>query len=505
MSNKITFNPSDVQRQFLQAEEDVVFFGGGAGGGKTYAMLLDNLQGIHCPDFFSIFFRSTTTEIDKGLWPEAKKLYKPFLFDENNKLIGEAKILEQKKTITFPSGARTCFEYLERDAHADSYYGSEITKEYFDEFQFRSYYQFDVLRSRNRSSSSVKTGIRCSLNPDHTHFCYEFISRFLDDDYFPIREFSGKTAYFVIVNDVIHTSWDKEQLEKDYGKESESYTYIPATLDDNAYVDPSYRKRLDSMSEKKRKQLLLGCWAPTEDTGMHLQKSMFQRAASVPVGSTSCRGWDTAATAPEPGQTVNRYADWTAGIRISKCPEGNYYIHGGIEHFQARSGPRDQRIIRTARGDGEDVPIIMGVDAGAAGKTQFEQFARTCAQEGVICKRDPMPSNKKKLVRAEGFISAAQNGFVYIVESSIDKEDLEAFYNECERFDGERSASHKGKTDDIIDAAATAFNWLSQKRVLKIVPRNQKAFESRAAPVIDSHDVTHLKTLEEKGVYIDGR
>lgn len=465
MSKKIEFNPSNVQLQFLQAQEDIVIFGGGAGGGKTFAALLDNLQGIHDPDYFSVFFRSTTTEIDKGLWPEAKKMYEPFLFNSKGKPIGKAKILENTKTITFPSGARTSFSYLERDAHADSWYGSEIAKCYFEEGQYRSYYQFDVLRSRIRTRAKVKPGIRITLNPLNTHFLFDFVKIFLDEDYFPKKELSGKTAYFVIANDVIYTSWDKDQLEIDHGKKAQTYSYIPATVDDNKYIDPTYKDRLDSLSEKKRKQLLLGCWAPIEDSGMYLQKSMFRKAACVPVGSKTVRGWDTAATAPPEGHTVAKGADWTVGIKMSKSVEGDFYIHG-IERFQERSGPRDKKIIQTGTRDGDDVTVVMGVDAGAAGKVMYENFAKDCLTAGLICKRDPTPVTQSKLKRAEGFISAVQNGFMYVIESSIEKEVLDHFYNECELFDGERSASHRGKLDDSIDAATSAFNFLNKETVI---------------------------------------
>ena len=60
-------DPQPVQKLFLKAEERIVFFGGGGGGGKSWAILVDNLQGIHDPAYFSVFFRNTTVEIEKGL------------------------------------------------------------------------------------------------------------------------------------------------------------------------------------------------------------------------------------------------------------------------------------------------------------------------------------------------------------------------------------------------------------------------------------------------------
>jgi hypothetical protein len=116
----LEFEPSEVQLKFLEATERIVFLGGGAGGGKTWSILVDNLQGVHDPAYFSVFFRTTTTEIEKGLWPEAKLMYESVIKDKNGKYIGKSHINEQTKTITFPSGARTSFSYLEYDKHADA-------------------------------------------------------------------------------------------------------------------------------------------------------------------------------------------------------------------------------------------------------------------------------------------------------------------------------------------------------------------------------------------------
>ncbi len=478
-----------MQRKFLESEQDIVFFGGGAGGGKTWAALIDNFQGIHCPNYFSVFFRTTTTEISNGIWPEVLRMSEPILKDSKGKFIGKAHINNQGKVITWPSGARTAFAYLELDKHSDAWYGSEITKIYFEEFQFRSYYQFDVLRSRNRSVSEIPCGIRCTLNPDPTHFVYDFVKLFLDEDFFPIKELSGKTAYFTILQDVLHTSWDKQELVDKFGKNPQTYTYIPATVDDNKHLDSSYRDRLDSMSEKKRKQLLLGCWAPVEDTGMYFQRSMFREASAVPLGSRSVRGWDTAGTAPDEGQEVNRYADWTVGIKMSKCQDGDYYIHG-MERFQDRAGPRDRKILKTGHRDGQDCHIVMAADVGSAGNFQFQEFAKKASEDGLICKKDPMPVNKSKLTRAEPFAVAAQNGFVYIVESSFHDGDFEIFMAELERFDGERSKSNTGKWDDIVDAASSAFNFLAGTRSIRIVPRNQQHNQTIAAGMLQSNNVS---------------
>lgn len=469
---ELVLEPQPVQECFLAAEERIVFFGGGAGGGKTWSILADNLQGVHDPAYFSVFFRTMTTEIDKGLWPEAKLMYDPILKDGDGKYIGKSHINEQTKTITFPSGARSVFTYLELDKHADAWYGSEIAKIYFDEFQFRTEYQFDVLRSRNRSRADVVKGIRCTLNPDPNHFVYDWVKPFLDEEGFPILEYSGRTRYYLIVLGELYTDWDYDALyqkfydpalDDDDQKKPQTYTYIPATLTDNQVlmdIDPEYKANLDSMPEKKRKQLLLGCWAKDEDSGMYFNRKWLHRASHVPNGAKYARGWDTASEVPNDN---NKYPDFTASVRMAKCKEGNIYICGGVR-FQKRPGERDAEIMRIGKRDGVDCTLVQAIDPGAAGKVQFREFAKKAAEAELVARSDPMPNNKSKLKRFEPFSSACQNGLVYIVESSFEPDELKQFYKECEEFNGERSTARR--KDDFPDAAATTFNYLVSQQVI---------------------------------------
>lgn len=334
------------------------------------------------------------------------------------------------------------------------------------EFQFRTEYQFDILRSRNRSRADVTKGIRCTLNPDSTHFVYEWVKPFLDEEGFPIKELSGKTRYYLIVDGTLHTDWCKQTLVEKFEKNPQTYTYIPATLDDNDYLnkfDSEYRDNLDSMPEKKRKQLLLGCWAPDEDSGMYFQRKWLHRATHVPVNSKYCRGWDTASEVPNEN---NKNPDWTVGVQMAKSPDGYYYICG-MERFQDRPGGRDQRIITVGHRDGVDCTVVAPIDPAAAGKFQWQEFSKKMVEAGLMCKPDPTPNNKSKLKKFEPFSIACENGLVYIVESSFSPEDLETFYRELEMFNGERSTTRRH--DDICDSTASAFSFLASNKVVPTV------------------------------------
>jgi phage terminase large subunit-like protein len=438
------------------------------GGGKTWASLIDNLQGVHDPNYFSVFFRTTTVEVDKGLWPSAKNMYMPYLVDQNGKLKGKAHISEKMKTITWPSGARTTFTYLDSDKAADSWYGSEITKIYFEEAQFRSAYQFEVLKSRNRSMASVPKGIRCTLNPSPTSFIYEWVEPFLDEDKYPIPELSGKTRYYTQLDGRLITSWDADEIRQQTGKEPETYTYIPATLSDNQKLeelDPTYRNKLDAMPEAKRKQLLLGCWASTDEDGLYFRREYLKKTNHVPLNSKYCRGWDLAASAGDTPNTAG--CDATHGLKMARCPQGYFYICGS-RRFRKRAGERDQEILLTARQDGDDVYVVIPKDTGAGGAAQFEYLSKLLITEGFKVKKDDAVATTSKLKKASPFFSACENGLVYIVEDSFEKDELELFYRELEIFDGV-TRSTRLRHDESVDTAATCFNFLSKQQVIPTI------------------------------------
>lgn len=394
-------------------------------------------------------------------------MYTPYLVDSNGKFIGQAKINEQQKTITFPSGARTTFSYLSNDKDADAWYGTEINCAFFEEAQYRSGYQFDVIRSRNRSMSSIPKSIRCTLNPDPQSFIYEWVKPFLDEEDFPIKELSGKTRYFVVVEGTLHTSWDENELREAWGKEPETYTYIPATLDDNEkldHLDPSYRKKLDSMPEAKRKQLLLGCWGATEDTGIFFKREDLKKCSSVPPDAMFCRAYDLASTADDTPATKG--CDATAHVLMAKSKDGYYYIMSG-DHYRKRTGDRDNSIIQQGMRDGRDVHIVIPKDNGAGGAAAFEYLCKAITEAGLIPKKDVAVTNLSKLKKAEPFFTAVQNGLVFIHEGGWDRKTLETFYRELEAFDGVTKSS-RNRHDDFVDAVSSCLNYLNKARVIPV-------------------------------------
>ena len=438
------------------------------GGGKSWCILADNLKYIHDPNYFSVFFRRTTIELETNLWPEALKMYKPFLEYQSGpkkgKLLPGVRIRDKDKTIVWPSGAKTRFSYLQNERDALAWYGSEISRAYFDEAQMFGEEEFNIIRSRLRSKAKFPSAMRLTMNPSSSHFSLEFVRRFLDEEGYPIKDLSGKTAYFSIVNGNIYTAWTAEELlEKFPDINPQTYSYVPAVLSDNKILmetEPEYRDVLASMPEVKRKQLLEGCWFVQDTHGMYFDRTWLHKASSVPPGCKAVRGWDKASEEPNPNL---RHPDYTASVLMYKDKHGNYYLCNGTR-FRKKSGERDLMILNQAEHDGRDVSIIFPIDPGASGKSDFRHSTKMFLEEGFIVKRDPMPPTRPKLQKFEPFATAAQNGQVYLVESTWDPDTLKIYLDELESFNGERSSAQR--KDDFVDCTASAFNQISREKVI---------------------------------------
>jgi predicted phage terminase large subunit-like protein len=464
---------------------------------------MDALKYVDDPAFYAVFFRRTTKQLERSLWPEAKAMYMPFLIDKNGKFKGKARIQEQAYRITFPTGAILEFTYMERDKDAElNFQGAQVSAVYWDEFTHFSLFQFNYLRTRLRSGAKTPSFMRCSMNPLPDHFVVEYIEPWITESGIADRELSGKIRYFVYVNGNLITSWDKEALLKEYPKKKpRSYTFVPSLLTDNPKMlenNPDYEDNLDSNTRTERETLLNGNWKVRPEGSNFFSRDWLVKVDKVPLNSLRARAWDKASTEPS---EKNRYPDYTAcSPLMSKDKDGFYYIEWKVDsdvkdndsdilgRFRKRVGERDKLIEKQARVDGSDCTVIFAVDPGAAGRVEFVQSAKELMREGFIVKEDPMPNNKNKLTRFYPFASACENGLVRIVESSFpNKATLMAWYAEMEAFDGERSSTHR--KDDFPDATASCFNWLTKGKILQ-------PFSMNGLTGSDSRTITH-KVMSE--------
>ena len=160
---------------------------------------------------------------------------------------------------------------------------------------------------------------------------------------------------------------------------------------------------------------------------------------AAPVQGACCRAWDMAATAAG--------GDFTAGVKILRGGDGLWYILD-VVRGQWDTAQRNRIVLQTAELDGRACQIAGEQEPGSAGKSMASEFIRMLAGFPVIT----LPASGSKEVRADPLSAQVNAGNVLLVRGDWNKEFLE----EMRRFP-------LGKHDDQIDAAALAFNRLSQR------------------------------------------
>lgn len=429
------------QTDFLNNRSDIVFYGGAAGSGKSHALLMDALQYVHDPDFYGVYFRQNTTQLEGSLWPEAKRMYTQF----------GARFKEKDKMVLFPSGAKIKFSYMELNKHADFHQGIQYSAIYWDEFTHFSEYQFHYLRSRMRSRAKNDSFMKCSMNPDRDHFVYDWISPYLyTQDFYdengkcdeehqkgcPDRLLCGKTRYFVIVGNDVHSDWDLQKLKEQFPRNTpKTYTFIAGTIDDNPILDilePAYREMLESLPRINRLRLRYGNWDVRPEGSGYFERKWVEMVNQPPASAVRVRSWDLASTLPS---DVNPNPDWTAGVRMSKDKEGTYYIEDVIR-FRERPSEVQSTMLKAALDDGSDVQVTIPQDVGQAGKSQSMFLIRAFLEQGSVARSKP--TNKNKVTRFSPFSAAAEAGLVKVVRGSWN----DIYFSEMEAFCGD------GKTKD---------------------------------------------------------
>jgi len=374
------------QTQFLSTNADIAIYGGAAGGGKSFALLMEFARWHDKKGFVGIIFRRNSVQLrDGGLWDESGDMYSPLDGHSN----------EQSMTWRFPSGSLIKMAGLQYDKNLSDHQGKQYAVIGFDELTHFTKKQFFYLLSRNRSTCGVRPYVRATCNPDPDSFVKKLISWWLDDATgFAIKKRSGVIRYFFKVGEAIFWADTKEELMKEYGVEDfdiKSFTFIASSIYDNKILlakDPAYLGNLNAQNKVDRERLKNGNWKIRPAAGLYFKKEYFKVVESLPPFVATCRAWDLAATEETEGEDP----DYTAGVKIGKCAEGNFYVYGAVQKRLSPNGVRNL-VKNTAEVDGKEVNIFVPQDPGQAGKDQSKQYMKMLA--GYSCHSKTMSGDNK--------------------------------------------------------------------------------------------------------------
>lgn len=442
-----------------------------------------------------------------NMWDKGKQIYGSLPKKIRPRFKGGTQVI-------FPHGPEIKYTHMQHVSDKENIQGAELTFMGVDEACQFEWEQIEYMISRMRSPSKYNSRLILSCNPDPDHRLAELIDWYLDEEGYPDPEREGKIRYFLQLDDTFHWADTEEELHEQFDVYDEiagdivpcepmSFTFISSTIYDNPVAmkaNPRYLASLKALNKIDKARLLHGNWKLRPEGANYFSRDWVKKVDRVPFGASCCRAWDKAASEPT---DVEPRPDFTASIKMYKDGAGDFYIVGDFcddnmdklsktyGHFRKRPGARDLVIESQTLHDGRGCTVVMPQDPGAAGKTEYAASAKKLSHIAIV-KKDPMPPTTAKLTRFSPFAAAAENGFVNIVEGSFrNKATLEAFYQELEKFDGERST--RQRKDDWPDTVASAFNFLSQQRVVRIVKRNQNQVDTLVA--------NHIKE-EQKHAYI---
>jgi len=182
---------------------------------------------------------------------------------------------------------------------------------------------------------------------------------------------------------------------------------------------------------------------PFNKDGQKYKREWFKTVAKLPEGVTIkfvVRYWDKANSTK---------GDYTVGVLMAYCSDGFFYILD-IVRGQWSSYERDKKMQDTAKKDVENyakVAIWHQQDPGSAGKDSAEATNRMLM--GYPVKFETVTGDKA--TRSEPLESAFQGKMVFMLQGPWNG----AFVDECVAFD-------RGKHDDQVDAASSAYSKLLQ-------------------------------------------
>lgn len=212
----VPHEPSPKQARFLELDCLEALYGGAAGGGKSDALLMAALKYVHIPDYSAILFRRTFTDL---ALPGA-------IMDRSHEWLSstDAHWQGEIKTWRFPSGATLAFGYLDGPRDHMRYKSTEFQFVGFDEVTefWEQQYTYLFSRLRRRREIAVPLRMRCASNP----------------------------------GDIGH-DWVKRR----FIDEPEGRVFVPATLEDNEFIDrDAYDTALSQLDPVTYAQLRRGEW-----------------------------------------------------------------------------------------------------------------------------------------------------------------------------------------------------------------------------------------------------
>lgn len=232
-SQWIPHRPWPKQLEFSELTELEAMYGGAAGGGKTDALLADQLKWVDEPDFSGLLLRRTIPDL---------KLPGALIDRSHEWLRGTgARWQAQDRRYVFNTGASLQYGYCQDESDLARYKSAEFHRIGIDELTEwpERWYTFLFSRIRRRRGSRVPLGMRSATNPDGPGYSW-------------VRERFGIPENVVITSPI---------------RSFPNRVFFPARAEDNPALDlEAYELALEQMLGGRKgvkwRQLREGIWIP---------------------------------------------------------------------------------------------------------------------------------------------------------------------------------------------------------------------------------------------------
>jgi phage terminase large subunit-like protein len=365
-------------------------YGGAAGGGKSDALLMAVAQyAWPHPEFSAACFRRTAQDLMNpgALLDRAMAWWLPTGVVWNG----------TKSIFTFPNGAKVKMGHMSQpEAHLD-HQGAEYHCTVWDELTqhptSKQYTFVGLSRVRRLHNCKIPLRTLCGSNPGgpgHVWVKERFITGFSDLE-------TGR--------------WVDPRL------------YVPATLDDNPFLDrAAYTRTLMHFHPTLRKQLLRGDW-DVREPGDYFRAIWFGRFLDSVEDAVDAndkhvvRWWDLAASEDE-------HASKTAGVKMARLRSGVRTIEHAVS-FRLTPGARNARIAQIAVADGPEVVQGFEVEPGSGGIAQvldLEKLMKTIGRRSTYKRpKVEMPALEGKLLVVNPLAERGKTGRAIPVAACLER------------------------------------------------------------------------------------
>ena len=251
---------------------------------------------------------------------------------------------------------------------------------------------------------------------------------------------------------ILHTRWHSEDLQgylHEHYPDDYSFLEFPAIDEDGKalwperYTIAEYNKKRVAMGERQFQAIYQQKPLDLTSDFFHTDRLIFEdRFDDYPIAR--CRSWDIASS----DDSLGDQRDYTAGVRMLKTPGDQYWIFD-FEHGQY--GNDVKHIIQdTAKRDSPQYTILLepGTSGGAAGLL-YEEYKNALIGYNT---EQSLPKGTKA-DRATPFSNAVYDGKVHVCINNNEQREL--FLSQLKSFPN-------GKHDDLVDACAYGYLWLSK-------------------------------------------